>query len=111
MSEDTKGPVQADEQEQNKLIKSNVKSRSTWLRILFVLVVIALYWVCGVVIGAVIVLQCFWMLFTGESNEKLRHFGRSLATYVLQAVRYLTFDTEERPFPFDLDWPGEHTAE
>ncbi|MDP6993658.1 MAG: DUF4389 domain-containing protein, partial [Woeseiaceae bacterium] len=91
-------------------VKSNVKSRSAWLRIFFVLVVIALYWVCGVVIGAVVAFQCVWLLFTGESNEKLRGLGRSLATYVRQAVGYLTFDTEDRPFPLDLDWPAEPPA-
>ena len=49
--------------------------------------------------------QFFWVLFTGETNQKLQEFGKSLATYTNQIILYLTFNTEERPFPFDVDWP------
>jgi Domain of unknown function (DUF4389) len=99
-------PTPADEQEQSKSIEHHVKSRSTWRRLFFVLVVVALCWVCVTIVGAVVVLQCCWLLLTGETNEKLRRFGHNLATYIYQAIRYLTFDTEERPFPFDADWPA-----
>jgi len=51
-------------------------------------------------------LQSFWVLFTGETNKLLEKFGQSLAAYTYQIIRYLTFNTEERPFPFDLDWPS-----
>jgi hypothetical protein len=106
MNDNTESPDPADGQEQSKSIKLNVTSLSAWRRIFFVLVVVALYWVCAMVVGAVVTLQCFWLLFTGETNEKLRGFGQNLAKYIYQAIRYLTFDTEERPFPFDADWPA-----
>ena len=32
-------------------------------------------------------------------------FGHSLAVYPRQINDYLTYYTEERPFPFDRDWP------
>jgi hypothetical protein len=51
-------------------------------------------------------LQIFWVLFTGETNKPLEKFGQSLATYNYQIIRYLTFNTEKRPFPFYLDWPA-----
>jgi hypothetical protein len=50
-------------------------------------------------------LQFFSVLFTAETNKPLVTFGQSLATYTYQIVRYLTFNTEQRPFPFDLEWP------
>ena len=46
------------------------------------------------------------MLFTGETNKLLEKFGQSLATDTYQIICYLTFNTEEWPFPFDLDWPA-----
>ena len=84
----------------------NVKSRSTWLRLFFMFVVAFLYGISRVVIGAVILVQFFWVLFTGNTNRRLDALGQSLATYTYQIVRYLTFVTEERPFPFDADWPA-----
>jgi hypothetical protein len=87
-------------------VKNNLKRRSTWLRLFFMLVVIMLYWVARLVVGIVVLLQFFWVLFTGETNESLERLGQSLATYTYQIIQYLTFNTEERPFPFDLDWPA-----
>ncbi len=57
MNDDTDAPELSAEQEQSKSLKSNVKSRSTWLRLFFVLVVVILYWVCATVVGAVVALQ------------------------------------------------------
>jgi len=88
-------------------LEENVKSRSTWLRLFFMVVLALIYGVSRIVVGAVVVIQFFWVLFTAETNDDLKRFGQQLATYTYQIVRYLTFNTEERPFPFDLDWPRE----
>ena len=87
------------------LIK-NLKSKSIWMRLLFMLIIVLLYSVSRVVVGAVVVVQFFWVLFTGAINLKLLEFGKSLATYTNQIILYLTFNTEDRPYPFDLDWPS-----
>lgn len=113
MNSDEPSPASqsVDEEEQSKAFKRNVKSRSTWLRLFFMIVVAILYEISRVVVGAVVVVQFFWVLFTGETNKKLQQLGQALATYAYQAIRYLTFNTEERPFPFDADWPTEHPAQ
>jgi len=87
-------------------LKQHVKARSTWLRLFFMLVVTFLYGVSRIVVGAVVVIQFFWVLFTGKTNHNLDSLGQSLATYTYQAIYYLTFNTEERPFPFDAPWPS-----
>ncbi len=87
-------------------LTKNLKSKSIWMRLLFMLVITFLYSVSRIVVGAVVVIQFFWVLFTGETNQKLQVFGKSLATYTNQIILYLTFNTEERPFPFDVDWPN-----
>lgn len=86
-------------------IEDNIKSRSTWLRLLFMIIIAVIYGLSRLVLGAVVLLQFLWVLFTGEPNTRLTGFGQSLATYTYQIVRYLTFNTETRPFPFDEDWP------
>ena len=108
MSEDTPTPddTLASESEHRASLAQNLKSRATWLRLFFMLVMALLYSVSRVVIGALVLLQFFWVLFTGRSNVRLLNFGQSLATYTYQIVRYLTYNTEERPFPFDADWPA-----
>ena len=86
-------------------LEDNIKSRSTWLRLAFMVVFAILDGLTPAVIFAVVVLQFFWVLFTSEPNEKLTAFGHSLAQYTREINDYLTYYTEERPFPFDRDWP------
>jgi hypothetical protein len=63
------------------------------------------YAVARLVVGVVVLLQFLHVLFTGETNPRLKDLGLSLARYVYQVVEYLTFNTEVRPFPFDEEWP------
>ena len=109
--EETPPDVQsADQEAQDGHFDENVKSRSTWLRLFFMIVVGLLYGISRVVVGAVVVLQFFWVLITGATNKQLEQLGQSLATYTYQVICYLTFNTEERPFPFDSDWPTQPPA-
>lgn len=80
------------------------------LRFLFMVVVAFIYGVSRVVVGAVVVVQFFWFVFARAPNDRLSEFGESLAVFTYQIVRYLTFATDDRPFPFDLDWPGGATV-
>jgi len=96
-------PPEADDDDRD--FEDHVKSRSTWLRLLFMLVFIALYAVSRLVVIAVVVLQFLWALFTGRVNARLTALGHSLAVYTLEIIDFLTYNTEARPFPFDKDWP------
>ncbi|HEX6995891.1 MAG TPA: DUF4389 domain-containing protein [Gammaproteobacteria bacterium] len=87
-------------------LEQHLTNKSTWLRLVFVVVFAAIWWITELVLTAVVVLQCLWALFSGQPNERLRGFGQSLARYAYQIFRYMTFNTDERPFPFDLDWPS-----
>ena len=95
-----------DNEQPSESFKWHVKSRTTWLRLFFMLVIVTVYAVSRIVVGAVVVLQFFFLLFTGELNKHLQQFGQALATYTYQIILYLTFNSEQRPFPFDADWPA-----
>jgi len=82
------------------------RSKATWLRLLFMLIM-AVIFCLGVTVGAVVVLlQFFWVLFTGEPKPELKAVGRQLGEYAREIALYMSFDTEERPFPFDREWPS-----
>ena len=81
------------------------KDRSTWMRGLFMLLFMALYQIAAVVVSAVAVLQFAWKLLAGAPNPRLLRFGEDLGRYFYQIMRFLTFNTEEKPFPF-ADWPS-----
>ena len=99
-------PPEPPPQPNNDSVEANVKSRSTWMRLVFMLVLFVVWGISRIVVGAVVVLQFLFVLFTAKTNDQLTELGQSLATYSYQLVLYLTFNTEQRPFPFDAEWPS-----
>ena len=43
-------------------------------------------------------------LFSGEPSESIKLFGKSLGAYLQQISEFLSYASEEKPFPFS-DWP------
>ena len=86
-------------------IEENLKSRTTWLRLIFMCIFGLLASLAGMIGSVVIVLGFLWVLFTGEVNRELRELGQGIASYVFQIIRYLTFNTDDKPFPFGSAWP------
>ncbi len=87
-------------------IKENVTRRSIWLRLGFMIILSVAFSLAEVVASAVIVFQFLASLFTGRTNDQLTRLGRNLARYLQQITVYMTFATEEKPFPFS-PWPDE----
>ena len=85
-------------------IKQNVRERKTWLRGLYMLLFLVFYSVAKVIIFAVIAFQFLLALFTGKTNERLIKLGQSLSTYVYQVLMFLTFNSNQHPYPFGA-WP------
>ena len=108
MSEHTPAPdeVSPEEGQPESAIQNNLKSKSTWLRFVFMCLSVILLWLAGVVGMFVVVVGFLWVLFTGDVNRQLQSVGASLATYAQQIIRYLTFNSEDRPFPLGGDWPA-----
>ena len=74
------------------------------LRALFMLA----FWIASRVAVIVVVVlalfQLIWNLVTLRPNEKIMRFGKSLGVYISQIVDFLTYNTEQKPWPFQ-DWP------
>jgi hypothetical protein len=45
-------------------------------------------------------------LITGEVNRQVQEAGQSVATYLYNIFRFLTFNTDEKPFPLGGEWPS-----
>ena len=86
-------------------LKENLRKRTTWLRGLYMLLFVIIYHVAEFVVGVVVVLQFLFTLVSGQTNARLLQFGQSLSQYVYQILRFLTFNSEEMPFPF-REWPA-----
>lgn len=88
----------------NEHIKSNLTSSKHWLRLVFMLLFAAILHVASFVMWVLVIAQFIFSLLTGEDNANLRKFGHSLSIYIFATLKFLTYASEEKPFPF-ADWP------
>ncbi len=84
--------------------KANIANPDIWIRLLYMLLFSLLLGVARMVVWVVSILQFFMVLITGQDNLNLRNLGQGVAKWSLQGLMFLTFNSEEKPFPFS-DWP------
>ena len=82
--------------------------RETWIRLLFVILFAFIYTVGEIVLAALVVLQFGFKLITGECNDYLQQFSKGLTLFIYQILQYVTFNSDDQPFPFN-DWPNPDT--
>jgi len=82
--------------------------RNIWVRAFFMLLMSLALHVSVTLILVVAVIQFVMMLLNDTPNARLLAFGRSLGRYLQQIAYFLTFASEEIPFPFN-DWPSSET--
>lgn len=100
-----------DDSKTGKPIEENLKSGTTWLRLLFMLISSVLAGVAVFAGSVIVILGFFYVLFTGEINQQIKEAGQSLASYLYNIARYLTFNTDEKPFPLGGEWPTGQSEE
>jgi len=94
----------------DKQFKERLTRRSVWLRALYMVLFAIAYAVAELLVTVVVVVQFFFVLFSGSANEPLLRFGNNLSVYIYRLLRFQTFKTESRPFPF-ADWPDEKVGD
>lgn len=82
----------------------NLKDRTTWQRLVFMVLFALIINVVNTVLLVFIVVQFLFRLVTGKLFENAAAFADSLATYVHDIARFLTFRTDVLPWPFS-PWP------
>lgn len=85
-------------------IKENAKDVDTWIRGLFIVIFGIIFYFLYIIIGLLVIFQFFHKLLAGELNNNVYGFSASMTRYVEQILQYITFHSEDRPFPFS-PWP------
>ncbi|MFT5277861.1 MAG: hypothetical protein ACI97K_001246 [Glaciecola sp.] len=81
-------------------IKATLTNVDTWKRGLFMTLFSIISGVAKFIVTLVAVFQFITLLFKGETNDAMKPFGQNLSTYLYQITLFLTFKTDEMPFPF-----------
>ncbi len=89
--------------------KANLTNQSTWIRLIHMIVLGIAFNIAELVVGAVVVFQFLSKLLTGKANEHMKAFGAEAGIYLSSIVRFLTFETEDKPFPY-APWAAMRTG-
>ena len=87
-------------------MKSRLTSKDVWVRGLYMIFFLIAWGLAEILLLFSAIFQFLSALFTGSANQPLLQFGQNLSRYHYQIAQYVTFNTEERPFPFS-DWPDD----
>jgi hypothetical protein len=79
--------------------------RNIWVRGVVMLLMALAYQLVSTLLLLVAVIQFVLMLVSDAPNTRLSGLGRSLGRYQSQVANFVSFATEEAPFPFS-DWPS-----
>ena len=75
-------------------------------RLLYIILFIAIFWVCKFILYALVIFQYLHLALTGEKHEKVTEFSTDFSVYLGQVSAYVTLASDEIPFPF-RDWKTE----
>ena len=90
-------------------IKALVTARSTWIRLVYILLFSVVFQIVGGLIAAIVTLQFLLLLLTGATNRRLAALGHDFGRYLGAIVAWLAFAEDDKPYPFG-DWPGAGAA-
>lgn len=91
----------------NEHVEFTKSERNIWLRGLMMILMGLAYQLVGTVVFLLAFIQFVLALLNNEPNTRLMAFGRSLGRYQSQIADFVSFATEDAPFPFPFaDWPS-----
>jgi hypothetical protein len=79
--------------------------RSIWLRGLLMILMALAFHISGTLLDLGAIVQFVLALLSDTPNARLIAFGQSLGLYLGQIADFVSFATEEAPFPFSA-WPS-----
>jgi phosphatidylserine synthase len=79
--------------------------RSIWVRGLFMVLMAIAFHISGMLLAIGAIIQFVLALVSDGPNARLVDFGQNLGRYLGQIADFVSFATEEVPFPFSA-WPS-----
>jgi len=85
--------------------QSNLTNPDFWIRLLYMVLFWFLSWLARAAVAIIALVQAVLVLINDQGHPRLRNLGRGIARWTEQNYLFLTFATEEKPYPFQ-DWPA-----
>jgi hypothetical protein len=78
-------------------------------RVFYTILFAIIGWLSLYVFALVVIIQFGFLLITGQVNTNLKGFNKEVGLFLFDLIKYLSFQSNEKPFPF-RDWPYDEKA-
>ena len=83
-----------------------IERKETGIRIALTVLFMLIVRIVEIVLGAIVIFQLVFALITKRApGERVVRFAHRIIAYVMQLLCYLTYQDDQRPFPFS-DFPA-----
>jgi len=89
--------------EEVKASKKSDRNPEIFSRIFYTILFLLVGWISLWVFCFVVLIQFGFLLITGQVNTNLKGFNKEVGLFLFDLIKYLSFQTNEKPFPF-RDW-------
>jgi len=79
--------------------------KSTWHRLGYMVLFVITFNVAEIVLAVIVALQVLFKLVTGKPLDTMISLGREIGEYLRQVVNFLTFASDDMPYPIS-PWPS-----
>ena len=93
-----------------KELRENLIDEGIWMRGIFMVLFFIAYNIAEFLILVTALFQFVSVLVTGRLNETMLRLGNNLSYFSLETFKYMTFNTNFRPFPFS-PWPDKEPSD
>ena len=84
--------------------KKSEQNSETFSRIFYTVLFCFIGWITLWVFTFVVLIQFGFLLITGQVNKNLKGFNKEIGLFLFDMIKYLSFQSDVKPFPF-RDWP------
>ena len=83
-------------------LQTRLRSGYTWLRLFLGLAYFfVIFEIVFLLVGASFLFQFGYRLITGSDSGHLKNFTAKLNIFMFSTLNYLTFNSDDKPFPFN----------
>jgi hypothetical protein len=88
-------------------LKEKLSAKSKWIRFVYMLFFLVVTFIVKLILWFITAFQFVVVLFTDHPNKIVLDFGDHLSNYIYQIFRFLSYNSDEKPFPFQ-PWVTNH---
>ena len=84
----------------------NSNNNGLWIRVVYMILFLMVFSISETIVILTTVVAFVFRLFGKPIPAGVMFIGRTFARFIQQVILFLTFNTEQRPFPFS-PWPDD----